>query len=250
MKLIILEGQDNLGKTTVIREICKDYKSFIVRKFSNPPKELNLFEKEKFQQSTFLDEFRFYTNCCKNGLFDQENTVMIWDRSHIGEQVYGPIYRKSDPSKWLNDLEKIFDLEKIYLILLEGDHEFVMKNEDGHSLVMSEDQYKEFLVGFNGDKKLKSYFYAIDSYDIEYHKKLKIIESLLFLYGFEESLIPNKLRIKVDEEVSEKDINFDLMRDMEKFHNLDLSGLLTRYRRIDDIMNEVKQFIHEDKQSK
>ena len=39
--------------------------------------------------------------------------IMIWNRAHIGEFVYGTIYRDSKPETWVWDLEKEFFMDEI-----------------------------------------------------------------------------------------------------------------------------------------
>lgn len=219
MKLIIIEGQDNLGKTTIIREIIKDYKSYIVRKFSNPPKLSPEFQ-DNFQQQSFLNEFRFYVSMCKLELFDHENTVMIWDRSHLGEQVYGPLYRGTNPTHWLNELEKLFLPElDASLILLEGNPDFVLKNEDGQSLTMSGINLRNFLniYRFQSSIIAKIINQIGEDENLTKAQKVKRIENELFKYAFHYSLINKKIIVNVEDN--------------------------NQFRPLTEIMNEVNQFL-------
>jgi hypothetical protein len=96
--------------------------------------------------------------------------LYIWNRSHIGEYVYGTMYRDSYPSNWVPQLEERFlaDQENVYLILMVADPEFIANQDDG-----------------------KSYSSNIDD---------KRKELQLFVDAFQESKIANKKLLRVHDE--------------------------------------------------
>jgi hypothetical protein len=96
---------------------------------------------------------------------------MIWNRAHLGEFVYGTIYRDSKPETWVWDLEEkhYFDMSPdVYMILLYADPEFVAAKDDGKS------------------------------YSAKLEDKTKEIDA--FLKAFDQSIINKKLKIKVNED--------------------------------------------------
>jgi len=132
--IVIVEGMDRCGKDTLIKSITKylynlDYlKSVHVLHYSNLP----IREKDKVIQASFslyYDMFRIaeYSLC--------ENFHLIMNRAHLGEWVYGYIYRNYE-AKFIYDIElHYFDLmDKICLITLVDSSLKCLEREDGRSL--------------------------------------------------------------------------------------------------------------------
>ena len=128
MKLIIIEGLDNVGKDTLINSLLKKYNRSKMVHWGFPLGATNE-EKTDYQKTSFdyyMKDYSFQN--LSNGL-----DILIWNRSHIGECVYGPIYRESDP-EWIYEMEKAYLLkDNVYLVYLHGDIEFLLKNDDGES---------------------------------------------------------------------------------------------------------------------
>ena len=195
MKLLIVEGQDRCGKDSLISEICSSYSNAIKRHWSFPKGETNE-EKTEYQKKSFLWEFNFFNEMRKVW---QKDSIMIWNRSHIGEMVYGSIYRNSNPQDWVMQLEDQFNFDKdldVYLVYLYADPEFVVKEDDGKSYSAKlEDKRKE-----------------ID----EFHNAIN------------KSKILNILKIKVNEDQDYIDQQ-EIVKDVKQFLNItskDLSLLL------------------------
>lgn len=151
MKLIIIEGTDRCGKDTLIESLSREYNHVINRHWSFPKGETN-DEKTAFQKDFFNWEFRLYDLLQTASNEVDKNSVIIWNRSHIGELVYGSIYRDSKPETWVMDLEKkyCFDLaDNIYLVYLYADAEFVVKEDDGHSYSAKLEDKQHELFAFN-----------------------------------------------------------------------------------------------------
>lgn len=177
MKLIIIEGSDRGGKSTLIEGICKylKYDNVMIRHFGKPPKGMTPDETLDFQFNCFNNEAQFLHKAME--LFDNTNLnyypdTFIWNRSHAGEYVYGQMFRGSRQKIILRRLLnwEFDNLQKsgldVYLITHTADPEFFLKNEDG------------------------------DSYAKTIEDKTKELE--LFKEIHELSLIKNKLLIKVD----------------------------------------------------
>lgn len=169
MKLIIIEGTDRCGKDTLIESLSQDYTHNIKRHWGYPIGETNE-EKTAYQLNFFNWEFQLYSilQTARNDIND--NSAIIWNRSHIGEFVYGTIYRNSNPETWVMDLEKkfFFDLaDNIYLVYLHADPEFIVSQDDGQS-------YSARLE----DKKLEDskFFAACEASSIQKKLYLKVNE--------------------------------------------------------------------------
>ena len=144
MKHIIIEGGDNLGKDLLIEGILKHFKAdnITIRHFGKPPKIFPEgitpleFQFKCFWKETYLlknirqmedDEYNYYEN------------VVIWNRSHLGEYVYGQMFREEDP-KELESFLYNFEIRNLinypnetFLILLTADPKFFLSKEDGNS---------------------------------------------------------------------------------------------------------------------
>ena len=140
MKLLICEGGDGLGKNSLIEGLCKyfNYDNITIRHFGKPPKDLNPEEVLDFQFRSFYNEGNFvehiYDRFKKHDYYDE---TVIWNRSHLGEYVYGQMFRNADPNFLKTKLlffEKFFlDSKDIYLITLTSDPKFFLEKEDGQS---------------------------------------------------------------------------------------------------------------------
>ena len=165
MKHIILEGQDNLGKNELIKQLCLQVENYTVRHFSKPIGN-TIEEKIKFQQNDFKKAFRLVDS---NIFLDGKTEYYIWNRSHIGEWPLSILYRNNTPN-WIWDLEKEFKMEnksQTYLIFLYATPEFLVEKDDGKSFSVSVD---------DKIKELQLYEEAIDKSIIQ--NKLKICVDL------------------------------------------------------------------------
>jgi thymidylate kinase len=146
MKLLIVEGTDRCGKDSLINEICNSYSNVVKRHWSFPLGNTNE-EKTSYQKTSFLWEFNFFNEMRK---VLQKDSIMVWNRAHIGEMVYGSIYRDSKPHEWVMQLEEQFEFDKdpdVYLVYLHADPEFVVKEDDGKSYSAKlEDKTREILT--------------------------------------------------------------------------------------------------------
>ena len=168
MKLIIFEGVDRTGKDTFCKFIIDNSKKYIIRHWGFPKGKTNE-EKIRYQKYSFKKEFDFYNSLKKDKYFFENNDYLIWNRSHIGELVYGRLYRNYNPDIWIYNIESLygFDIDKnIYLILLHTDPNFIIKQDDGKSFTKKIDMKKR---------------------EIE-----------LFEQAFEKSIIQNKLKITIN----------------------------------------------------
>ena len=133
MKLIIIEGTDNTGKDTLISKILEKYPTATVIHCGKPIT-------KKYSSREQDELFRIYAENIVEGKYDNAH-VIIMNRSHIGEYVYGVLYRNRDKDevlKMINDIDDILyyrkDLEIKYIQLLSKSESLLRNNEDGKSL--------------------------------------------------------------------------------------------------------------------
>lgn len=151
---IIIEGIDRCGKSTLINNILKNYGPHPIIHCSSPPK--GVVNPGKYQEL-------FFENCFK--ILNTNFNDIIFDRCHLGEYIYGPLYRKTDPNF-------IFDIEELYPNALE-DTKLILLCTDDFSIMK--------------DDGLSFDFSARDR------------EQDLFFEAFEKSKIRNKLILKVND---------------------------------------------------
>lgn len=166
MKLLIIEGQDRCGKDSLINAISEMYPNVIKRHWSFPKGDTNE-DKTQYQKTSFHWEFENYA--INKARRYQENTLMIWNRAHLGEMVYGSLYRNSEPHNWVMQLEDEYKFSSdpdVYLVYLYADPEFIVSKDDG-----------------------ESYSAKLDD---------KRAEMEVFMKAFDSSQIVNKLKIKVN----------------------------------------------------
>lgn len=147
-RVYAIEGIDRLGKSTLIQNIQKKLGYFQSIHFSKPPKWLaegymQNSNSEVIEQLKCMPYFNnvlaYQADCFNNSMklarLNQGN--LIFDRWHLGEYVYAPMYRNY-PGNYVFDLERENGLnaeDHIRLILLVED--FTISThfvDDGDSL--------------------------------------------------------------------------------------------------------------------
>lgn len=131
MKLIIFEAADRCGKDTYIAELTKGLRNYTIRHWSFPQGNSN-DEKTNWQKNSFHDEFSHYVFL--SARFPDH--ILFWNRAHLGELVYGSIYRDSRPHTWVPNLEYQYGMvndSNVFLVHLTADPEFVAAKDDGKS---------------------------------------------------------------------------------------------------------------------
>ena len=145
MKIVIIEGTDNVGKDTIINRLNTDFNCNIFH-CEKPP--VSIEDAAEYQEKYFNRLKNLTIAEYKSKMFD----CLIHNRSWYGEYVYGCMYRNNnseDVIKLINKLE-YFLLEDVnfndicYITLLSDNMEFLSRNEDGLSLSSGkEDLIKE-----------------------------------------------------------------------------------------------------------
>lgn len=142
--LLIVEGMDRCGKSTLVEHLRKRYfktPDILVHHSSSPPKVENVNSWEIQHYSSLFST--------SQSLVDDYSYVVIFDRFHLGAAVYGAKYRNADP----ND---IYGLDNLYLhgyenaalILLTDHTESIAARDDGESLESGIEEYEETHAAF------------------------------------------------------------------------------------------------------
>lgn len=127
--IVIFEGIDNVGKDTQIKMFQKymfDKHNFMFHQLH-----YSGFNSNDLSSGELLDmNYKLY--CEMFDIIYRNNFNFILNRSHLGEYVYGNMYRGYDAS-YIFDLEKTRMIKKVKLILLLDDSNTVISRDDGHS---------------------------------------------------------------------------------------------------------------------
>jgi len=130
---ILIEGPDNCGKTTLINNLKNHYSDYTLHAlhYSNV--------KQPTPEKTIEFSTKLYTQMFSimQNLSTKYKTGVICDRSHLGEMVYGPIYR-GYTGDYVLDIEKknkinISFWDSLFLITLRDSAERLIERDDGLS---------------------------------------------------------------------------------------------------------------------
>ena len=146
---VIIEGCDNTGKSTLINNLKNYYNKITLHNlhYSNVKQE-NISEVIKYNKKLYNEMFELMTFALKN-----DKTGLIFDRSHLGEIVYGNIYRGYS-GDYVLDIEKKFNhildvFENLFLITLVDEPENLISREDGLSFSVELDKKQRELELFD-----------------------------------------------------------------------------------------------------
>lgn len=153
MKLLIIEGPDRCGKNTLIKNLTSQAENYVVRHFGSA-KGKNDAEKRNYQFQFFKKEFELASLRPQFDLPDKERyprDIWIWNRAHLGEFVYGKMYRNTHPEDWVMKMESLFGMDldpSIYLLLLTAPAEFLCERDDGLSFTKNVMEKQNEIVTF------------------------------------------------------------------------------------------------------
>lgn len=153
-----IEGLDRLGKSTLIDGIRQKLGYFEVIHFSKPQK-LAAYAQTAAVAGVppqSLQAYHYQQESFRNSmLLAKSGARVIFDRWHLGEAVYSPMYRLYDGS-YVFDFEKHHDLDYVSglrLILLTEDFDvsrhFVDDGESLGAIENREEEQERFIEAFN-----------------------------------------------------------------------------------------------------
>lgn len=138
MPIVMVDGPDRLGKSSLCQELCHEL-DYMSMHFSRPEGKTSS-ERAYYQMGTFDRMFRFV-----GAIGDQmSGSRIVFDRSHLGEMVYGPLYRGDsgvDPS-YVYDMETMYTHGRapyytLLVLLKTTDFETIRSRDDGLSFDIS-----------------------------------------------------------------------------------------------------------------
>lgn len=130
---VIIEGPDNVGKTTLIQNLKNHYNNYTLHSVHYSNVRQNSPEKViEYSTKLYTEMFQSMFEMSK-----YDKAGMIFDRSHLGEMVYGPIYRDYT-GEYVIDIERKFThvhpiWDNLFLITLYDEPENLIMRDDGLS---------------------------------------------------------------------------------------------------------------------
>lgn len=153
MKLLLIEGPDRCGKNTLIKNLVTQAENVVVRHFGSAKGNTDL-EKRNFQYQFFKKEFALAALRSQFEMPDKERyprDIWIWNRAHLGEFVYGKMYRETHPEEWVMQMEPLFGMDldpSVHLLLLTAPPEFLCKRDDGLSFTNDIEKKRDEILAF------------------------------------------------------------------------------------------------------
>ncbi len=164
MKVLIFEGPDNLGKSTIIRQFEKTYQSrYDIHKFHCTGPVLDNPDEDPFDAQ--CRQFRALVTDLLQLNESDTDTLAIIDRSWIGEYVYGQIYRNGNPDKIMQMINtcnlQLSDagIQTVY-VRLTATPGFIIAHDDNLS----------FTSGYDPEKRLTAVTKENTLFEEAYHR--------------------------------------------------------------------------------
>lgn len=168
MKVLLLEGLDNVGKSTLAGELIARYKNKynILFMHSRSPKPQEGVDPLTYQTAEFVTKADIVANIAKREISEDHplsETLCIFDRSWLDEYVYGQIYRKESSHDVLNMIKLCFrcltyeglaNNVDVATVFLEAAPEFSIAKDDGKSFTSDIADYDKKVVQVVREKNL------------------------------------------------------------------------------------------------
>jgi thymidylate kinase len=151
-KFIIIEGTDRVGKDTQQNLIIEKLHNLVFHKvhYSSLPFKNDLEKHTSYSKKMYDDMFKLMM------LSKDSDINIIFNRSHLGETVYSPLYRGYS-GDYVFDIEKQYAnalRENLYLITLTNDPHIIWGRDDGKSFYKNEEGIKAEVDGFQRAHRL------------------------------------------------------------------------------------------------
>lgn len=166
MKVLLLEGLDNVGKSTIAEELMTRYKgkyNIMFMHSRSPQKQENVDPLtyqgvEFYMKADAAAHMAIYEECKDSYIPENQKhplseTLCIFDRSWVDEYVYGQIYRNESYWEILLMITNCFEalmrpgvnLEKmqVAIVYLDSTPEFSISKDDGKSFTSDIESYNQ-----------------------------------------------------------------------------------------------------------
>lgn len=173
--LAIIEGIDRIGKSTCASHLVNMH-GFARFHFGKPEGDTTR-DRAMFQKGSFKTTMPIFAEL-------GHRTNIVLDRAHLGESVYGPIYRGDSGVDlgYLNELEQQFDHDEVAMVLVvHRDLELVRSRDDGegYDAAKNGEEQDRFVAAFKASKIYRKH--ALDVTDLDIQHMLRRLEMQLGL---------------------------------------------------------------------
>lgn len=175
---IIVEGTDRCGKSTIINNIKQHFNQFTFHAlhYSNV-KQHSIEEVQTYSKKMYTEMFELMIN-----LIPFDKSGIICDRSHLGECVYGPMYRNYS-GDYVLDIEKEFNhfnpvWDNLFLFTLYDTPERLVQRDDGLSFSTDLVKKQTEIDGFLRAHELSSIKHK-KLINIEHHNAEQAIKAVI-----------------------------------------------------------------------
>ncbi len=142
----MIDGIDRLGKGTLVQNILDKYGYHLVIHYDKP-KLLQKYSESSSNKEIALRTYQVETN---QNMFELMKTKVnvIFDRTHLGEMVYAPLYRGYN-GDYIYKMEmeaiehKIFTYREDFKLILLTTSNFDMLQDDGLSFDFSKKEFEQ-----------------------------------------------------------------------------------------------------------
>ena len=170
---------DRSGKDTLIQSLIRTLPNCLVTHWGSAKGSTDA-EKKANQQQFFADQMETWQYLQSSPIDPQH---LIWNRAHLGEYVYGTIYRDTQPDTWVPQLEEEYLMgDNVYMIYLCGTPEFLLRNDDGESFTVDIAQKTQeanaFLEAFQKSRVNRKLLVVVDNVT-DYRPKAEILDQVL-----------------------------------------------------------------------
>jgi len=189
---LIFEGCDCTGKTTLINSVVKNSdKSFKIFHFQRPPDNMAASQVREFQRQMFFLHSNYLIH----------DADIIFDRYHIGELIYGKLYREYDID-YIDELEKLIK-EHCILICIHCNREEMEKRFDNKGMPRYDlEKVNNLFIKHCKESKLRKIF--IDTSNITPQQALEELKLKLQEFNCADIICKTPGKIIIDDKPSWK----------------------------------------------
>lgn len=173
-KSFIIEGIDRLGKSTLVKGILNELGYHLVIHYSKP-EVLKTYDK-------YGNALQVYQKMVNRSMFDliDSGVPIIFDRGHLGETIYAPLYR-GYCGDYVYDLENEIDTQDTALILLTtNDVDLCIDDGLSHNFDKRGEEQMKFIKAFQKSSiKNKHLIDVCEPDDVKFRDSDDILKEIL-----------------------------------------------------------------------
>lgn len=140
----IIEGIDRLGKSTLVKNMLNELGYHQVIHLAKP----KIIEKYTKESGDPLQRFQYEQYINYFEMLRAPNLNLIFDRGHLGEAVYSPIYRGYSGDYVFKE-EYTVSSDVRLILLTTSDFSFLKDDGGGHNWANKEKEQDRFIDAFN-----------------------------------------------------------------------------------------------------